>query len=108
DHATRIVELHRNDFTYPDTVKIDTGSVAQTCGRAFENDVHGAAQFGGVQALKPQHESERGGDHGERERSDQNVVRPRFHYPTPRPTKTSPRGKREGKREAKEAAKNTF
>ena len=83
DDATRVVQLHGDDFAYPDTVEIDAAAVAQARRRAFEDDADRAARLGGVQALEPQHEAERRGDHRQRERSDQDVIRPRFHQTTP-------------------------
>src|SRR5262249_29483508 len=79
NHATRVVELHRDDFTYPDTVEVDTASVAQARRGALEDDAQGAALLGGVQALEPQHEAEGGRNHRQCEGSDQDVVRPCFH-----------------------------
>ena len=79
DNSTRIIELHGHYFPYPDTVKVHAAAVAEAGCRALEHDAQGAAQLGGVQALEPQHEAKGGRDHRQRERTDQDVVRPRFH-----------------------------
>ena len=79
DDTTRVVELHGHHFPYPDTVEIDAAAVAQARCRAFEDDAERAARLGGVEALEPEHKAERGGNHRQRERSDQDEIRPRFH-----------------------------
>ena len=79
DDTSRIVELYRDDLAHPDTVEIDAAAVAQAGCRPLEDDAQWRARLGGVQALKPEHEAERRGDHCQRERSDQDVIRPRFH-----------------------------
>jgi hypothetical protein len=79
DNATRIVELHRDDFPYPDTVEIDAATVAQAGGRALEDHAQGAARLGGVQALEPQHEAECRRDHRQGEGADQHIVRAGLH-----------------------------
>jgi len=79
DHAARIVQLDGDHFAYPNTVEIDAAAIAQAGGRTFENDPQRGARLGGVEALEPHHKAERRGDHRQRERSDQDVIRPRFH-----------------------------
>ena len=85
DDSTRVIEFYRDHFTYSDTVEIDAATVAQTRRRAFEHNAQGAARLGGVKRLKPQNEAERRGNHRQRERSDQDEIRPCFHQPTPIP-----------------------
>src|SRR6185437_886617 len=79
DDPTRVVELYGDHLAYPDTIKIDAATVAQARRRALEDDPQGRARLGGVQALKPHHKAERRGDHRQRERPDQDEIRPRFH-----------------------------
>ncbi len=79
DDSTRVVELHRDHLTHPDTIEIDVAAVAQASRGTFENDPQGAARLGGVKALEPENEAERRGDHRQREQPDEDVVRPRFH-----------------------------
>ncbi len=79
DNSTRVVQLHGDHFPDPDAVEIHAAAVAQTRCRTFEHDAERAARLGGVEGLEPQHKAERRGNHCQRERSDQDEVRPRFH-----------------------------
>jgi hypothetical protein len=77
--TARVIERHGSHFSNLDIIEVYAAPFAQASGGTFEDDAERSSLPGAVERLKPQNEAKNRGNHGQRQRSNDDVIGAGFH-----------------------------